>query len=142
MKFRKLTARQIRDFLPTMPFNTLVGVQLTRTHADGVTIECEVRKELFNSAGVVHGGVTATLVDAAVGISLNRHLGGATPLTTIELKINYFRPVSQGKIYARAYLLRVGSSICVGRVELTDSQKNPIGAGMVTYMILPHRAIS
>jgi uncharacterized protein (TIGR00369 family) len=137
---RKLTPRQIREFLPKMPFNSLVGVRLTRTHADGVTIECDVRKELYNGAGVVHGGVTATLVDAAVGISLNRHFGGARPITTVELKINYFKPVSEGRIYARAYLQRIGSSICVGRVDLNDSKKNLIGSALVTYMILPQRA--
>ena len=135
----KLTAREIRDYLPNMPFNSLVGLKLRRVHSDGVTIECPVRTELYNSAGVVHGGVAATLVDAAVGISLNRELGGSRPITTIELKINYFRPVSSGVIYARAHLIRVGSSICVGRVDLTDSSRKLIGAAMVTYMILPHR---
>jgi len=122
-----------------MPFNTLLGLKITRLHPDGVTIECPVRAELLNAVGVVHGGVTATLVDAAVGISLTRELGGLRPITTVELKINYFRPVSQGKVYARAHLIRVGSTICVGRVDLSDSARNLIGAGIATYMILPPR---
>lgn len=122
-----------------MPFNALVGIKLARVHRDGVTIECAVRPDHMNSAGVVHGGVTATLVDAAVGISLSRELGGARPITTVELKINYLKAVADGKIYARAHLLRVGSLICVGEVRLTDSRRNLIGAAMVTYMILPDR---
>lgn len=140
MRRPKLTAREIREYLPNIPFNSLVGLKLKRLHPDGVTIECPIRAALFNSAGVVHGGVAATLVDAAVGISLNRELGGSRPITTIELKINYFRPVSEGAIYARAHLIRVGSSICVGRVDLTDSTRKLIGAAMVTYMILPQRS--
>ena len=123
-----------------MPFNALVGVRLTRVHSNGVTIECAVRPDLLNGFAVVHGGVAATLVDAAVGVSLHRHFGGVRPITTVELKINYFRPVNEGKIYARAHLLRVGSTICVGRVDVTDSKKNLIGAAMVTYMILPQRS--
>lgn len=139
MTTKKLTAAQIREFLPKMPFNALVGVRLTRVHSDGVTIECTVRPELLNGAALLHGGVAATLVDAAVGVSLHRHFGGVRPITTVELKINYFKSVDSGKVFARAHLLRVGSTICVGRVDVTDSKKNLIGAAIVTYMILPQR---
>lgn len=122
-----------------MPFNALLGLKLNRVHADGVTIECAIRPEFLNGNGVLHGGVTATLADVAVGIALHRHFGGYTPITTVELKVNYFRPVKDGKVFARAFLMRVGSSICVGRVEILDSSKNLIGAAMVTYMIIPAR---
>jgi uncharacterized protein (TIGR00369 family) len=136
---RKLTAAQIREFLPKMPFNMLLGFRLTKLHNDGLTIECAVRDELLNGAGVIHGGVTATMADAVVGIALNRHFGGARKITTIELKISYFRPVARGKIFARAYLVRIGSTICVGRADLTDADKNPIATALVTYMILDSR---
>jgi uncharacterized protein (TIGR00369 family) len=120
-----------------MPFNALIGVKLTRVHVDGVTIECSVRPELLNGWKVIHGGVTATMVDAAVGIAIHRDFGGLRPITTVELKINYFRPVAEGKVFARAHLIRMGSTLCVGRVDLTDSARNLIGAALVTYMILP-----
>lgn len=122
-----------------MPFNAVLGLRLTRLHADGVTIECAVRDELLNLAGVVHGGVTATMADAAVGIALNRHLGGGRKITTIELKISYLRPVAKGKVYARAYLVKVGSTICVGRADLTDTGRQLIATALVTYMILESR---
>lgn len=135
----KLTARQIRDFLPKMPFNSLLGIRLTTTHSDGVTIECAVRPDLLNGFGRLHGGVAATLSDAAVGISLNRHFGGKRQVTTVELKVNYFKAVSEGRLYARAYLQRIGSTICVGRVDLSDSKKNLVGTATVTYMVLNAR---
>jgi uncharacterized protein (TIGR00369 family) len=122
-----------------MPFNTLLGIRLTRLHKDGLTIECEVRPELRNGAGVLHGGVSAALADAAVGIALTRHFGAARPLTTVELKINYFRPVATGKILARAYLIRIGSSLCVGRADLMDSSGDLAGTALVTYMLLDSR---
>ncbi len=76
MKHPKRTAQQIRNFLPRVLFATLLGIKLTRLHRDGVTIECVLRHELTNSAGVAHGGVAAALVDAAVGMALHRHFGG------------------------------------------------------------------
>ena len=80
-----------------MPFNALLGIHVLRYHSDGLTVECAVREQLLNSAGVLHGGVLATVADAAVGIALARHFGGRRPMTTIELKINYLRPVGEGK---------------------------------------------
>ena len=122
-----------------MPFNALLGIRLVKLHSDGITIECALRDELRNGAGFVHGGVTATMADAAVGIALTRHFGGRSPITTVELKINYFRPVADGKVFARAYLLRVGSTLCVGRVDLSDASNNLVGAAIVTYMLLDTR---
>ena len=139
MKHPKLTARQIRDFLPKIPFNMLLGVKLTRLHRDGVTIDCALRHELTNSAGVAHGGVAAALADVAVGIAINRHFGGKRPITTVEMKINYFRPAAEGRIFARSRLLRIGSTLCVGSVGLTDAQGNALGTALVTYLFLDAR---
>src|SRR6059058_619539 len=98
-----MTITELRKLVDKMPFNQLLGIRVARLHGDGVTIECKVRDELLNLAGVLHGGVTATMVDAAVGIALSRHFRGVRPATTVELKINYLRPVVEGKATARAH---------------------------------------
>jgi uncharacterized protein (TIGR00369 family) len=139
MKQTKLTARQIRDFLPKIPFNMLLGVKLTRVHRDGVTIECALRHELTNSAGVAHGGVAAAMADVAVGMAINRHFGGTRKITTVEMKISYFRPARAGQIFARSHLLRLGSTLGIGRVDLRDAKRNLIGTAIVTYMFLDAR---
>jgi uncharacterized protein (TIGR00369 family) len=139
MKPRKLTAKQVRDFLPRIPFNTLLGIKLTRTHNDGVTIECALRHELTNSAGVAHGGVAAAIADVAVGMALNRHFGGKRPITNVEMKINYFLPATDGQIFARSRLLRIGSTLCVGSVDLTNTEGKQLGTALVTYMLLDAR---
>jgi uncharacterized protein (TIGR00369 family) len=140
MKHPKLTAQQARAFLSRVPFAVLLAIKLRRVHRDGVTIECALRHELTNSFAVAHGGVAATLADAAVGLALNRHFGGRRPVTTVEMKINYFLPATKGRILARARLLRIGSSLCVGSVDLTDTRGNQLGTALVTYMLLDSRA--
>jgi len=120
-----------------IPFDSLVGLRLVRMHKDGVTIECPMRPELLNGSGVLHGGVTATLADVAVGMALARHLGRPRSATTVEMKINYLRPVAHGKIRARSHLVKVGARLCCGRVEIHDAQKRPVAAALITYMILP-----
>lgn len=109
---------------------------MIRFHKDGVTVACAVRPELLNSQGVLHGGVTATLVDAAVGMSSVRHLNGKRLVTTVELKLNYFLPITEGRITARGRLLRVGSSLIVGSVEVKDHRRRLAAFGTATYKIL------
>ncbi|HTQ54525.1 MAG TPA: PaaI family thioesterase [Bryobacteraceae bacterium] len=131
-----MTFERLSEFLQQIPFNALVGLRLVRLHKDGVTIECSMRPELQNGAGVMHGGVTATLADVAVGMALARHLGRPRSSTTVEMKINYLRPVPHGKIRARAHLVKVGTKLCCGRVEIVDADKRPVAAALITYMIL------
>ncbi len=119
-----------------MPFNKLIGIRVVRRHADGVTITCAMREELKNTAGVMHGGVVATIADAAVGIALASHFDGRRPCTTTDLKINYLRPVADGKIIARSHLLRVGRQLCVGRVDVFDAEGKLAAVAIATYMLL------
>ncbi|HEX7425271.1 MAG TPA: PaaI family thioesterase [Terriglobales bacterium] len=122
-----------------MPFNRLLGMRLERVHRDGITVGCTLRNDLRNSAGAAHGGIAAALADAAVGIAIQRHFVGRRRITTVEMKINYFQPVTEGRIFARSHLLRIGSTLCVGSVELTDTKARPIGTAIVTYMFLDAR---
>ncbi|MBI3210723.1 MAG: PaaI family thioesterase [Candidatus Solibacter usitatus] len=132
----KLKLAALRAMIPRMPFNKTLGMRVARAHKDGVTIEIPLREELMNVAGVLHGGVTATIADAAVGVAIWHHFGGRRRATTTELKINYFRPIERGKVVARSRLLRVGKHLVVGSVEITDADGNSAGFATVTYMLL------
>ncbi len=131
-----MTFAKLKEFLTAIPFNAHLGIRLARLHKDGVTIQCPMRPELLNGMGVLHGGVTATLADVAVGMALARHMGRLRACTTVEMKINYLRPVAHGKITARSHLVKVGARLCCGRVEIFDAEKRPVAAALVTYMIL------
>jgi uncharacterized protein (TIGR00369 family) len=119
-----------------MPFNKLVGIRVVRQHPDGVTIACPMTERLRNSAGVMHGGVFTTVADAAVGIGLASHFGGRRPVTTTEMKINFLRPIQDGKLVARSHLLRIGRRLCVGRVDMFDAKRKLAAVAIVTYMLL------
>lgn len=133
---QKLPVPALREKMALSPFLRLLGARLSRTHPDGVTLECPVRDDLRNILGGLHGAVAATLADAATAFALQRHLGGATSMATVELKISYFRPITEGRLLARARLLRVGSTLCVAAVDLTGERGKAIGAALVTYMLL------
>lgn len=126
----------LRALLARQAFNNLLGFELVRLHRDGLTIQCRIRPELLNSYGSLHGGVTASIADAAVGCALYRHFEGKRRFTTVEMKVNYFRPMTEGRLLARSRLVRVGSSICVGQVDLADHCRRAVGIALVTYMLL------
>lgn len=139
MKKQKTSLAQTRAVLRGIAFDSLLGMEVSKIHSDGITLRCQVRKKLLNLAGALHGGVAASLADAAVGVAIHHRFGGKRPISTVELKVNYFRPVLKGAVFARARLLRVGSTLCVGRVDLTDEQDRVIGAALVTYIFLDAR---
>ena len=131
-----MTLRDLRNASENMPFNKLVGIRVVRRHTDGVTVACPMSDQLRNSAGVMHGGVMATIADVAVGVALASHFGGRRSITTTEMKINFLRPIQDGKIFARSHLLRVGKRLCVGRVDMFDAKRKLVAVAVVTYILL------
>jgi uncharacterized protein (TIGR00369 family) len=135
-----LSHLEVARLVLRIAFNKHLGMRLVRMHPDGITISCAIRPELLNAASVLHGGVTATLADVAVGIAVVRQLRATRAVTTVEMKVNYLRAVTGRKILARARLVRVGSTLAIGKVDLHDDQGRLVAIALVTYMILasPH----
>ncbi len=138
------THAQIERLLRRIAFNKHLGMRLVRLHPDGVTLSCPIRPHHLNAASVLHGGVTATMADVSVGMAVVKHLRGSHAVTTVEMKVNYLRAVTGRRILARARLVRVGSTLAIGRVDLHDDQSRLVAIALVTYMILrdPHPLIT
>ena len=122
-----------------MHFNQLLGIRAVEEPEGGVTLECPLRGELMNKAGVAHGGVAASLVDVAAGSAIWSQLNGSRFMTTVELKINYLRPISEGRMVAKARVVKVGKTLCVAGVDLFDGDGNQLAVALVTYMLLGER---
>ncbi len=105
-------------------------------YRDGVRLECHLREDLKNGLGTLRGGVYASLADAAVGISIAAHFEFKRKCTTVEMKLNYFLPIIEGKLSARGRLLRIGGSLVVGSVELFNNKRQLAGAALITYKLL------
>ena len=124
-----------------MAFEDSLQVQVIQKHRDGVTVSCPLSEKLMNGAGVLHGGVIATIADEAAWHAMIHAYKGKRPMTTTELKINYLRPIVGKKMTARVYILRAGKTLGVTRVDLFDAEKRLAAVGLVTYMLLDTRAV-
>ncbi len=92
-----------------------------------------VGEEHFNEAGVVHGGVTFTLADSALGYGISKTVG--KPCTTAEMKINYLKPVSGGVMTARSRILKAGRRLVVARAEVLCGDEQ-VAEVLSTFAIL------
>lgn len=131
----KISTAALRRSMNESPFNSHLGFKLARRHEDGVTIECPIRPEFLNTHKTLHGGVTATLIDVAGGISTIAHYGGRA-CATVEMKVSYFLPLTGKKVTARSKILRAGGTLCVMQVDVFDGKGRLAAAGMITYMLL------
>ncbi len=118
-----------------MAFEDSLGITIARKHKDGVTCTVPLRPELFNSQGVVHGGVIASVAGEAAWEAIVS-ITGRKPMTTSELKVNYLRPIEGKKLTARGFVLKIGKMLAVTRVEVFDSEKRLAAHATVTYAFL------
>ena len=116
------------------PFNRLLGIEFGEYHEDGgVTLRLPLDDRHQNGTGVVHGGVMLTLADAAISYGIARAVGGRC--TTVEIKINYLRPVTQGVLMARSHLIRAGRRLVVARGEVHCEGKQ-VAEALTTFALL------
>src|SRR5215472_14253746 len=88
----------------------LLGLTMTRVGAGRATIEFEAGERHTNPMGTLHGGVLCDIADAAMGVAYKSTLAEGETFTTLELKINFLRPVWKANLRAQARVVRAGKA--------------------------------
>ena len=86
--------------------------------------------------GPLHGGILCDISDAAMGMAFASTLAPDESFTTIELKVNFFRPVWEARLRAEGRVVRRGSSIGYVECEITDERGQLIAKASSTCMAL------
>jgi len=92
------------------PIGKLLGLMITSSGAGRATVEFEASGRYANPMGTLHGGVLCDLADAAMGVAYLSTLAEGETATTIELKIDFLRPVWKAMLRAEARVVRAGKS--------------------------------
>ena len=140
MSTSKLTESQrkrIEDALSTVPFAKLLGIKLDAIEPGDATLSLQIRDDFKQNAGVVHGGVIASLIDSATAFAIVPLLNADERTTTVDLTISYLRPLTAGSMVARAKVLRAGRRLIVVSAELFDDGRNLAATALSTYVRLP-----
>lgn len=92
----------------------------------------------YNPVGVVHGGVAATLLDSAMGISIQSSLPAGTTFTTLEMKVTYIRAMTltTGPVRAEGTLVHLGRRMAVAEGRITDSAGKLYATASTTCLII------
>lgn len=107
-----------RDLRRRWGFSDLVGLEITERREGYSHGTMEVRDELKNPYGAVHGAALYAMADTGMGAALVAGLGDGERMATIEIKISYVRPVSDGTVTCETRVLNRGRSVAYLESEI------------------------
>jgi uncharacterized protein (TIGR00369 family) len=118
------------------PIAKLLGLKLS-TPADGrAIVEFEATERYANPMGTLHGGVLCDVADAAMGAAYRSTLTDGESCATLELKINFLRPVWKAKLRAEASMVHAGKIVGLVECEMFDEQRRLVARASSTCMTL------
>lgn len=123
---------------PQPPISRAIGMRLVEAEEGRVVFALEPAEYHYNPIGSVHGGIAATLLDSAMGCSVNTLLPQGTGYTTLELKVNYIRPltISVGEVRAEGNVIHMGGRIATAEGRVVDAAGKLYAHGTTTCLIL------
>lgn len=130
-----LVAR-IHEAFASVPYAKFLGLELGEMKPGEASLHLEVRDELRQNQGVVHGGAVASLIDTASAFAVVTQLEPNERVTTTDLTIHYLRPVTAGRLSATARTVRAGRRLFVLSVEVVDEQQRMVATAVTTYIKL------
>ena len=119
--------------LHNLPFARMIGMRLVDLKPDEAVIRIEMRDELRQPSGVLHGGVTATLIDTAMAFAVRTRLGLQEATATIDLTVHYMRPHLSGVFICTAKVVRAGKRIFTVSADVHNEEGKLIATGLSTY---------
>lgn len=124
--------------IPQPPISQTIGMRLVEAEEGRAVFALEPAEYHYNPIGSVHGGIAATLLDSAMGCALNTLLPKGTAYTTLELKVNYIRPLttSVGTVRCEGTVIHVGGRIATAEGRVVDAAGKLYAHGTTTCLIM------
>jgi uncharacterized protein (TIGR00369 family) len=109
-----------------------MGLRIEATPG-GVLVRAEFSAEAANGSDglMVHGGLIATLLDAAATFALIA--GTGSDWTTVDLRVDFLRPVAAGRVKATGELLNAGRTLGRARASVMGSDGSPTALAIGTF---------
>jgi uncharacterized protein (TIGR00369 family) len=114
----------------------LIGFHAVKAAAGHGIVTLAAGPQHANPMGTLHGGILCDIADAAMGMAFASTLAGDESFTTVELKMNFFRPVWTAQLTADAKVIRRGSKIGYIECDITDEAGRLVAKSASTCMVL------
>jgi uncharacterized protein (TIGR00369 family) len=124
---------------PAPPIGRALGFRLSEVERGRVVFDYTPVFDHYNPLGTVHGGIAATLLDSVMGCCIHTTLGAGTGYTTVEIKVNYVRAMTDrtGPVKAEGKVINVGSRIATAEGRLRDGAGRLLAHGTTTCLVFP-----
>jgi uncharacterized protein (TIGR00369 family) len=125
-----------RGEAPPPPVARLIGFTLTEVGPGRAVVALEADRRHANPMGTVHGGILCDIADAAMGIAYAATLDEGETFTTLELKINFLKPVRSGRLVATGRVVKGGRSVGLTECDVVDDKERLVARASSTCMTL------
>ena len=125
--------------LPGAPIAGHFGMELIEVAPGTVTFRCLPDDSHYNPIGMVHGGLVCTLLDSALGCATHTTLPAGTGYTSIEIKVNFLRPVSadNGPLTCTGRVTKPGRRVTFAEGEVLDNQGKVVATASGSLLVFP-----
>ncbi|MDQ6774226.1 MAG: PaaI family thioesterase [Candidatus Dormibacteraeota bacterium] len=124
---------------PRAGWRETIGARIAEVEAGQVVVELDAHAGHRHEGGVVQGGIITQIADAAMGMSLLTLQPDDQSNTTIELKINFVRPVVEGRMKAVGRVVELRRSLLFSEADVYDEQQRLVARASSTCLAIPRQ---
>lgn len=128
--------RMARGEVPHPPVAKLVGFELVEVDAARAVFRLQAEERHTNPMGTIHGGVLCDLADAAMGCAFAATIEAGQTYTTLELAINFLKPVWTGTLTATGRVVKRTRRIGLTEADIVDEKGSLVARAKSTCLIL------
>jgi uncharacterized protein (TIGR00369 family) len=121
---------------PPPPIATLIGMRMVAIEPGRSRFELDADERHHNPMGTLHGGILCDIADIAMGSAYASTLEEGESFTTLELKINFLRPVRAARLAAEGIVVQRGRTVGMTECAITDDQGRLIAKASSTCLTL------
>lgn len=126
----------IEGKVPQAPVAKLIGFELVAIEPGSAVIELQASEVHRNPMGTLHGGILCDIADAAMGIAYASNLNDGETFTTLELKINFLKPIWNARLRATSRVVKQGRTVGLVECDITDETGTLVARATSTCLTL------
>ena len=122
--------------LPPAPMASLIGLQLVAIEPGRARFELDADHRHHNPMGTLHGGILCDIADSAMGLAYGSTLSEGESFTTLQLTINFLRPIRRARLTAEGAIVQQGRSAGMTECSVVDERGRLIARATSTCLTL------
>lgn len=134
--FVDLIRKMMAGEIPPPPIGETIGMRVVEVAADFAAFEMDASRRHTNPMGTLHGGVLCDIADGAMGMAWASELTTGETFTTLELKINFLKPVWETRLRAEARVVKRGRTVGLVECDVRDAKGDLVAHATSTLMTL------